>query len=157
MVVLPVHGGLWGGGIGWRAVVVVLGLAVVVVVVVVVVVLVFGVVVLVVVVVVALVALVVVVGLVVVVVLGVCPLDPLALQRDLRVGIHLQPLGLQGPPDSGGGCGANFDGNSGRGVPLARVGLAGGGGGLRMPDGGALGDGVVDEGLDGIVLCSCLY
>ena len=69
---LLVHGGLWASGVGWRAVVVVVGLPVVVVVVVVVV---LGVVVVVVVVVVVavLVAVVVVVGLVVVVVLCVCP------------------------------------------------------------------------------------
>ena len=108
-----------------------------------------SVVVLVVVVVVALEALVVVLGLVVVVVLGVCPQDPLVLQRDLGVGNHLQPLGLPGRPDSCGGLQGCFDGDRGRGVPRARVGLAGGGGGMRMPDGRALGDGDVDEGLDG--------
>ena len=99
-------------------------------------------------------AVVVVGGLVVVVVLRVCHQDPLALRRDLRVGHHLQPLGLQGLVDNGGGLWAGWDGDRGRGVPRPRIGLAGGGGGLLGPDGGALGDGDVDEALDGVVAAS---
>ena len=56
----------------------------------------------------------------------------------------------------GGGLGAGLDGDGGRGVPRPWVGLAGGGGGLRGMDDGALGDGDADEGLDGVVLGGCL-
>ena len=52
----------------------------------------------------------------------------------------------------GGGFGAGIDGDGGQGVPRPWVGLAGGGGGLWGRDDGALGDGDVDEGLDGVVL-----
>ena len=52
----------------------------------------------------------------------------------------------------GGGLGAGLDGDGGRGVPHPWFGLAGGGGGLRGMDDGALGDGDADEGLDGVVL-----
>ena len=90
--------------------------------------------------------LVVVVG-VVGIVLQARPQDPLALRRNLRVGHHLQPLGLQGLMNNGGGSGAGFDGDFGRGVPHPRVGL----------DGGALGDGDIDEGLDRVVLRGCLH
>ena len=48
--------------------------------------------------------------------------------------------------------GAGLDGDCGRGVRRLWVGLAGGGGGLCGMDDGALGDGDVDEGLDGVVL-----
>ena len=104
----------------------------------------------------ALVAPVVVVGLVVVVVLWVCPQDPLALRWGVGVRHHLQPLGLSGLVDSGGGFGAGRDGDRGPRVPHPRVGLAGGNGGLWGLDGGTLGAGHVDEGLDGVVLCGCL-
>ena len=73
VIVLSVHGGVRAGGVGWRAVMVVVGLVVVVVVVVVV-----------------------VLGVVVVVVLRVCPGDPLALKRDLRVRHHSGALGAAG-------------------------------------------------------------
>ena len=53
---------------------------------------------------------------------------------------------------SRGGSGAGLDGECGRGVPSPWVGLAGGGGGLWGVDDGALGDGDVDEGLNGVVL-----
>ena len=102
-----------------------------------------------------LVAVVVVVGLVVVVVLWVCPDDPLAFRWGVGVGHPLQPLWLKGLVDSGGGSGGVLDGNRGRGVPCPRVGLAGGGGGLWGLDGGALGDGDVDEGYDRVALCGC--
>ena len=52
----------------------------------------------------------------------------------------------------GGGLGAGLNGDCGRGVPRPWVDLAGGGGGLWGVDDGALGDGDVDEGLDGVVL-----
>ena len=61
---------------------------------------------------------------------------------DVGVGHRLQPLGLAG-----------IGGDRGWGVPCPRVGLAGGGGRLWGMDDGALGDGDVDEGLDGVVLC----
>ena len=48
--------------------------------------------------------------------------------------------------------GAGLNGDRRRGVPSPRVGLAGGGGGLRGVDIGALGDGDIDKGLDGVVL-----
>ena len=63
-----------------------------------------------------------------------------------------QPLGLHYVVGRGGGLGARLDGDGGRGVPRPWVGLAGGGGGFRRIDDGALGDGDVDEGLDGVVL-----
>ena len=53
---------------------------------------------------------------------------------------------------SGGGSGAGLNGDYGRGVPRPWVGLASGGGGLWGVDDGALGDGDVNEGLDGVVL-----
>ena len=52
----------------------------------------------------------------------------------------------------GGGSGARLDGDGGRGVPRPWVSLAGSGGGLWGMDDGALGDGDVDESLDGVVL-----
>ena len=61
-------------------------------------------------------------------------------------------LGLYYLVGRGGGSGAVLDGDVGRGVPRSWVGLAGGGGGLWGMDDGALGDGDVDEGLDGVVL-----
>ena len=74
----------------------------------------------------------------------------------MGVGHRLQPLGPHGLVDSGGGSGAGLDGDWGRVVPRPQVGLAGGGGGLWGVDGGALGDGVLDKGLDGAVLCGHL-
>ena len=56
----------------------------------------------------------------------------------------------------GGGSGAGLDGDGGRGVPRPWVGLASGGAGLWGVDDGALGDGDVDEGLDGVVLAGRL-
>ena len=53
---------------------------------------------------------------------------------------------------SGGGLGAGLNGDCFRGVRHPWVGLAGCGGGLLRMDDGALGDGDVDEGLDGVVL-----
>ena len=53
---------------------------------------------------------------------------------------------------SGGGLGAGLNGDCSRGVPRAWAGLASGGGGLQGVDDGALGDGDVNEGLDGVVL-----
>ena len=94
-------------------------------------------------------------GVVVVVVLQARPQYPLALWGDLGVGHHLQPLGLQGLMDNGGGSGAGFDGDLSREVPHPRVGLASGAGGFRRPEGGALGDGEDDEGLDRVVLRGC--
>ena len=131
---LFVHGGLWPGGEGWLAVVVV-GLVLVVVVV----------------------GLLVVVALVVVgLVLRVWPLDPLLVFRSplwgWGVGHRAQPLGLHYVVGRGGGSGAGLDGDGGRGVPRTWVGLAGGGGGLWGMDDGALDDGNVDKGLDGVVL-----
>ena len=52
----------------------------------------------------------------------------------------------------GGRSGAGLDSDGGGGVPRPWVGLAGDGGGLWGMDDGALGDGDVDEGLDGVVL-----
>ena len=133
-LVLFLHGGLWPGGVGWWAVVVV-GLVLVVVVV--------G-------------PLVVVVLVVVGLVLRVWPMDPLWVFRSplWRWGVRHrgQPLGLHYVVGRGGGLGAGLDGDGGRGVPRAWVCLAGGGGGLRWMDDGALGDRDVNEGLDGVVL-----
>ena len=67
-------------------------------------------------------------------------------------GHRVQPLGLHYVVGRGGGSGAELDGDDGRGVPRPRVGLAGGGGGSWGMDDGVLGDGDVDEGLDGVVL-----
>ena len=53
---------------------------------------------------------------------------------------------------SRGGSGAGLNGDCGLGVPRPLVGLAGGGGGLWRMDDGALGDGDVDEGFEGVVL-----
>ena len=104
VMVLLVHRGLLAAGVGFWAVVVVVGLVVVAVVVVAVVlgvVLVLVVVVVVVVVVVGtLVAVVVVLGLVVVVVLCARPQDPLGIRWGVRVGQHWQPLWLHGLVDS---------------------------------------------------------
>ena len=144
VLVVFVHGGLLAGGVGrWAVVVVVMEVVFGLVVVVVVVHVVAG----------ALVAAAVVVGLVVFVVLWVRPQDPLAFRWGVGVGHRLQPLGLRGLVDSGGGFGAGLGGDRGRGVPRPRVGLAGGGGGFWGPDDEAPGDGDVDEGLDGVVLC----
>ena len=127
-LVLLVHGGLWPGRVGWWAVVVVV-----------------------------VVVMVVAVALVVVVmVMRVCPQDPLAFRLGFGVGHRLEHLGLYGLVGSGGGWGAGLEGDRGRGVPHPRVGLAGGGGGLRWVDDGALGYRDADEGLDGVVLCGCL-
>ena len=132
-LVLLVHGGLWPGGVGWWAVVVVVAVLVVVVV---------G-------------ALVAVVLVVVVMVLRVWPYNRSWIFRSLRwgwgVGHPLQPLGPYGLVGSGGGLGTGLNGDRGRAVPRPLVGLAGGGGGLWGVDDGALGDGDVDEGLDGVV------
>ena len=128
-LVLFVHWGLLPGWVGWRAVVVVVVLVVVVVV---------G----------ALVA----VALVVVMMLRVCPQDPLAFRWGLGVRHRLQTLGPYGLVGSRGGLGAGLHGDRGRGVPHPWVGLAGGGGGERGLDDGALGDGDVEEGSDGVVL-----
>ena len=133
-LVLFVHGGLWPGGVGRWAVVVV-GVVLVVVVV--------G-------------PLVVVVWVVVGLVLRVWPMDPLWLFRSPLWGWGVwhrwQSLGLHYVVGKGGGLGAGFDGDGGRGVPRPWVGLAGGGGGFRGMDDGALGDADADEGLDGVVL-----
>ena len=133
-VVLFVHGGLWPGGVGRWAMVVV-GVVLVVVVV--------G-------------PLVVVVCVVVGLVLRVWPMDPLLVFRSplwgWGVGHRGQSPGLHYVVGRGGGLGAGFDGDGGRGVPRPLVGLAGGGGGLWGMDDGALGDGDADEGLDGVVL-----
>ena len=133
-LVLFVHGGLWPARVGWRAVVVV-GVVLVVVVV----------------------GPLVVVALVVVgLVLRVWPLHPLWVFWSplwgWGVGHRAQPLGLHYVVGRGGGSGAGLDGDGGRGVPRPCVGLAGGGGGLWGMDDGTLGDGDVDEGLDGVVL-----
>ena len=128
--------------------VLVLGLEVVQLVVLVVVVVVVVVVVL----VVLVVGLMVVLGVVGVLVLRVCSRNPLALQSDKGLGHHLQFSGLQRVSDSWAGSGVGFDEDQGRGAPCPWVGLAGAGGGLSGPDRGALGDGDVDECLDGIVL-----
>ena len=90
-------------------------------------------------------------------VLWVCPWDPLAFRWGLGVGHRLQPWGLYGLVDNGGGLGTWLDSDRGRGVPRSRVGLAGGGGCLLRVDNGALGDGDVDEGLDGVGLCGRLH
>ena len=133
-LVLFVHGGLLPGRVGWWAVVVV------------------GVVLVVVVVRPLVVVALVVVGLV----LRVWSLDPLWVFRSLLsgcgVGNRAQPLGLYYVVGRGGGLGAGLDGDGGRGVPRPWVGLAGAGAGLWGMNDGALGDGDVDEGLDGVVL-----
>ena len=133
-LVLFVHGGLWPGGVGWWAVVVV------------------GVVLGVVVVGLLVVGVLVVVGLV----LRVWPLDPLWIFRSplrgLGVGHRVQPLGLHYVVGRGSGSGAELDGDCGRGVPRPWVCLACGGGGLLGVDDGPLGDGDVNKGLDGVVL-----
>ena len=137
-LVLFVHGGLWPGGVGRWAVVVV-GVVLVVVV--------LG-------------PLVVVVWVVVGLVLRVWPMDPLWVFRSplwgWGVGHRGQSPGLHYVVGRGGGLGAGLDGDGGRGVPRPWVGLAGGGGGLWGMDDGALGDGDADEGLDGVVLGGCL-
>ena len=134
LLVLFVNGGLWPSGVGWWAVVVV-GVVLVVVVV--------G-------------PLVVVVLVVMGLVLRVWPLDPLWVFRSplwgRGVGHRVQPLGLHYVVGRGGGSGAGLGGDGGRGVPRPWVGLAGGGGGLWGMDDGALRDGDVYEGLDGVVL-----
>ena len=99
----------------------------------------------------------VVVALVVVgLVLLVWPFDPLWVFWSplwgWGVGHHAQPLGLHYVVGRGGGSGAGLDGDGGRGVPDPWVGLAGSCGGLWGMDDGALGDGDVDEGFDGVVL-----
>ena len=99
----------------------------------------------------------VVVALVVVgLVLRVWSLDPLWVFRSPLWGWGVrhcaQPLGLYYVVGRGGGSGAGLDGDGGRGVPRPWVSLASGGGGLWGMDDGALGDGNVDEGLDGVVL-----
>ena len=133
-LVLFVHGGLWPGGVGRWAVVVV-GVVLVVVVV--------G-------------PLVVVVWVVVGLVLRVWPMDPLWVFRSplwvWGVGHRGQSPGLHYVVGRGGGSGAGLDGDGGRGVPRPWVGWAGGGGGFWGMDDGALGDGDADEGLDGVVL-----
>ena len=132
-LVLFVHGGLWPGGVGRWAVVVV-GVVLVVVVV--------G-------------PLVVVVWVVVGLVLLVWPMDSLWVFRSplwgWGVGHRGQSPGLHYVVGMGEGLGAGLDGDGGRGVPRPWVGLAGGGGGLWGMDDGALGDGDADEGLDGVV------
>ena len=137
-LVLFVHGGLWPGGVG-RWAVVVLGVVLVVVVV--------G-------------PLVVVVSVVVRLVLRLWPMDPLWVFRSplwgWGVGHRGQSPGLHYVVGRGGGLGARLDGVGGRGVPRPWVGLAGGGGGLWGMDDGALGDGDADEGLDGVVLAGRL-
>ena len=134
-LVLFVHGGLWPGGVG-RLAVVVVGVVLVVVVV--------GPLV------------VVVVWVVVGLVLRVWPMDPLWVFRSPLWGWGVwhrgQSQGLHYVVGRGGGLGAGLDGDGGRGVPRPWVGLAGGGGGLWGMDDGALGDGDADEGLDGVVL-----
>ena len=132
-LVLLVHGGLWPGGVGWWAVVVV-GMVLPVVVV----------------------RPLVVVALVVAgMVLRVWPLDPLWIFRSpwpgWGVGHRAQSLGPYCLVGGGGGSGAGLNGDCGGGVPRPWVGLAGGGGGLWGMDDGALGDGDVDEGLEGVV------
>ena len=111
-LVLFVHGGLWPGGVGRWAVVVV-GVVLVVVVV--------G-------------SLVVVVWVVVELVLRVWPMDPLWVFWSplwgWGVGHRGQSPGLHYVVGRGEGLGAGLDGDGGRGVPRPWVGLAGGGGGL---------------------------
>ena len=65
----------------------------------------------------------------------------------------MQPLGPYGLVGSAGGSGAGLDGNRGRGVRRPRVGLAGSSDGVGGVEDRALGDGDVDKGLDGVVLC----
>ena len=145
-LVLFVHGGMWPGGVGWWAVVVV-GVVLVVVV--------LG-------------PLVVMALVVVRLPLQIWPLDPLWVfwspLRGWGVGHRAQPLGLYYVVGRGGGSGAGLDGDGGRGVPHPWVGLASGGGGLWGMDDGALGDADVDEGLDGVLLggrlcggCGCRW
>ena len=71
-------------------------------------------------------------------VLRVWPMDPLWVFWSplcgWGVGHRGQPLGLHYVVVRGGGLGAGFDSDSGRGVPRPWVGLAGGGGGLRGMD-----------------------
>ena len=88
--------------------------------------------------------------------LRVWPMDPF---WDFRsplwgwgVGHRGQPLGLHYVVGRVGGLWAGLDGDGGRGVPHPWLGLAGCGGGLRGMDDGAIGDGDVDEALDGVVL-----
>ena len=119
-LVLFVHGGLWPGGVGWWAVVVV-GVVLVVVVV--------G-------------PLVVVTLVVVGLVLRVWPLDPLWVFPsplwERGVGHRAQPLGLYYVVGRRGGSGAGLDGDGGQKVPRPWVGLAGYGGGLWGIDDGRL-------------------
>ena len=82
--------------------------------------------------------------------------DPLAFRWGLGFVHRLQPFGLHGLVESWAGFGAGLDGDRGRGIPRPRVGLASSAGGFSGVDGGALGDGDVDEGLDGVVLCGRL-
>ena len=93
-------------------------------------------------------------------VLRVWPLDPLWVFRSplsgWGVGHRAMPLGLHYVVGRGGWSGAGLDGDGGRGVPRPWVDLAGGGGGFWGVDDGALGDGDVDEGWDGVVLGGCL-
>ena len=88
-------------------------------------------------------------------VLRVWPLDPLWVFWSplwgWGVGHRAQPLGLHYAVGRWGGSGAGLDGDGGRGVPRPWVRLADGGGGLWGTDDGALGDGDVDKGLDGVV------
>ena len=133
-LVLLVHGVLWPGWVGLWAVVVV------------------GVVLVPLVVGPLVVVLLVVVGMV----LRVWPWDAFPIFRSAwwgwGVGHRVQFLGPYCLVDSGGGSGAGLNGDCCRGVPRPWVGLAGGGGGSWGVDDGALGDGDVDEGLDGVVL-----
>ena len=89
-------------------------------------------------------------------VLRVWPLDPLWVSRSPLwgwwFGHRAQPLGLSHVVGRGGGSGTGLNGDGGRGVLHPWVSLAGGGGGLWGMDDGALGDGDVHEGLDGVVL-----
>ena len=100
--------------------------------------------------------LVVVVWVVVGLVLRVWPLDPLWVFRSplwgWGVGHCGQSLKVHYVVGRGGGLGAGLDCNGGPGVTSPWVSLAGGGGGLRGMDDGALGDGDADEGLHGVVL-----
>ena len=127
VVVVLVYGRLWAAGIGWWAVVVVVGVVPEV-----------------------------MVAVVVVVVLWARPQDPLVFRWDMAVGHRLQPYGLHGLVDSGGGFGAGLGKERGGGVPRPRVGLACGGVGLWGIDGWVFGDWDVAPGLDGVVLCGCL-
>ena len=100
--------------------------------------------------------LVVVVWVVVGLVLQVWPMDPLWVFPSplwgWGVGHRGQSPGLHFVVGRGGGSGAGLDGDGGQGVPCPWVGLAGGGGGFRGMDDGALGDRDADEGFDGVVL-----